>query len=202
MRKKGVLQSKLVLLCVLGMVFMGCITINYPYENGKKLNKAEIPSPEEYTLLFGNMFRTGFQLDPLSDRMEYIQINPALEPNRAFPAMSRTMFYFTPVKPDSTMHLIYWEMYNPGTTTYSYLGIQNHKGTLTFTAEKPGLQYVGSFNLDRERTEDGKIKSSDLIFLKEETLNELAALKRLKPLLAKTAWEILIDKRIEELSHE
>lgn len=202
MEKRNVTQIKLVLLCALVLSFMGCMTINYPYENGKKLNKAEMPSPEEYTLLFGNMTRTDFPMDPLCDRMEYIQINPALEPNRVFPAMVKTMFYFTPVKPDSTMKLIYWEILNFKTIIYSHPGIQNYKGTLTFTAAKPGLQYVGSYNLDKERDEEGKTKPSDLSFHESDTPDELDALKRLKPLLAKTTWEPLIDKRIEELTHE
>lgn len=203
MEKRCVTQIKLALLCVLGLVFMGCLTVSSPYENGKKLSKAEMPSPDEYTLLFGNMTRgDGYPMDILGDVTEFIQINPALETKRIYPGRSYTMFYLNPVKPDSTMQLIYWEIYGNGVTTYSYPGLQNHKGTITLTAIKPGLQYVGSFNLNRERTEDGETKSSNLIFLERDTPDELEALTRLKPLLAKTSWESLIDKRIEELSHE
>jgi len=203
MRKRCVMQIKLVLLCVLGLVFMGCMTtgrVRYPYEDGKKLQKTEMPSPEDHTLLFGNAAFEGFLFEDDIQIMEFIQLNPSLEPKRVYPGTSSTLFYLYPVKPDSVMQLIYWEQTKGNVITYSRPGIQKHKGTLTFTAKKPGLQYIGSYLLGTEPAE--KRSSHGLVFLERDTPDELKALIKLKSLLTNTPWESVIDERLEELTHE
>lgn len=206
MRKRGVMQIKLMLLCVLGLIFMGCMTtgrVRYPFEDGKKLQKAEMPSPEDHTLLFGNAALEGFFDAVDMQTMEFIQINPSLEPKRVYPGMSSTLFYLYPVKPDSVMQLVYWETMQGRVITYSYPGIQKHKGTLTFIAKKPGLQYVGSYLLGTETVEEGEKKTSQgRVFLERDIPDELEALIKLKPLLTDTPWESVIDERLEELTHE
>lgn len=195
----------LMLFCITVLSLSGCLStgrVIYPFENGQKVKKAELPSPETHTLIFGNMACDGLLREGTIDSMEFAQINPQLEPKFVYPGVNHSMFYLQPVEPGSIMQLVSWLIQSGRSGVYSLPGIQQHKYTLTFEAKKPGLLYVGSYFLGRAPGNTKILGRQELFFQKRDTPDELTALQYLEPLLKDTSWQPVIEQRIKELTNE
>ncbi len=197
------LIPSLMLIALLATVTTGCLTNGrsmQPIKNKKTLDKKKMDSPAETTLIFGHIYRGAFYGKAYFDQIEFSQINPENEAMWIFPGTAGTMFYCTPVTPGSVLHMTLWGYSSGNTYYYARLGIGKSDDSLTFTAKKPGLQYVGAHNHKGTKMGEGLLSGYTYAFEEEDSPDELDALAKLKPLLKGTAWEAVIDARIQELS--
>ncbi|HOT62618.1 MAG TPA: hypothetical protein PLU93_07115 [Treponemataceae bacterium] len=198
-------RSQLALILIVLVIFCeGCMTqglalTNTPCVNSVEMNKSTMLSPNEGTLLFGHIFREGMVGNAPIHDTEFIQLDPKYEPAYYSPGKVGSMFYLAPVKPGITAHLIRWN-YTSGNTIHIGLpGLQKSNITITIRADKPGLQYVGAYQFINPSVETNAITNEYLAFHLVDSPSELDALRELLPLLANTAWEAEITKRIKEL---
>ena len=86
---------------------------------------------------------------------------------------------------------------------YSDQGLQRGSD-LTFTAAKPGLCYVGEYDLSPATTADNAFAFTAInnwSFSRSTVTDELGALKKIISQYKGTAWEPVIANRIKELSN-
>lgn len=189
---------------ITGLILAGCASAGrtgYPYENGQKFLKEEVPSPEDHTLIFGHLGTNFFASKGIFTSLEFAQIDPQYEAKRIYPGVNSTMFYLTPVKPGPTFKIIYWLVKNRWVTMYSFPGLRKDNPNLSFTAKKPGLQYVGSYFFQVNK-QYKTLKNAEYDFVEHESPGELEALQLLLPRLTETAWQPVIEQRIKELTNE
>lgn len=189
----------LILATFVPFLFSGCVSLLLPpspIRNEKSLDLKEIPDPENSTLFFGHLYMN--ETITISG-IEFIQIDPAYEPARITPGASKTMMWFTPVKVGTTHHLINWVMMYGATVIY-YPGLMQSKQTITLKSEKPGLHYFGAYCIERDPSSDDAY--ADRRLERTEEYSELEALLLLKPRVANTSWEPLVNARIKELGDE
>lgn len=187
-----------VILIMVSMSFlaMSCSAIlpsTIPYQDNVKLDMKNMPSPEESTLLFGHIYRYFKYYDQFFDEIYFAQVNPEHPAQWHTPGAYKTMYYLAPVKPGSRVRIIHWKIKGGSTIYYAYPGLGPSNHSLTFTAEKPGLQYIGSHvfadNIDYSQS-----------FAEDDSHDELEALTYLLPLVKGSSWESVVSARIEELS--
>lgn len=195
----------LMLFCTAALSLSGCLStgrVSYPYEDGKVLKKEELPSPEDHTLIFGNIGTDYYASGGIFSTLEFAQIDPQFEARRIYPGTNGSLFYLSPIKPGRTYKLIYWSIKSGRTTLYSIPGIQKGKPDMTFTARKPGLQYTGSYFFGDTIEEKKFFGRTDYQFFEKESPGELEALQLLLIRLEGTSWEHAIQERIKELTNE
>lgn len=183
------------------MFFASCAAVG-GYINDKPVTKKTLGSPETHTLFFGHSTVKPGMFGG-SDTRVFAQINPEKSAFFCIPFYmthfgknSPGVFCIPPVEQGSELRLIQSTyVYSVGNgfgggTVFTYvyntlLGIQ--ESYLQFKAEKPGLQYVGSYM----RQNDG--------YVPEETGTELNALLEMQAFFKGTEWQAVIEQRIKEL---
>lgn len=178
-------------------------TTSYPYQNGEFVSTDNFGSPNTHTLVYGSLNYSAKDA-PVYVRMEFIQIDPekeamVLTPYRReiknkYKDGDRTridLFYFAPLKQDLTFQNIYKEV---AVTPYTIflidipIGYFNIPG-IVFKTKKPGLQYIGNYDL-----------SYDSMNKRNDAKAELYALRQLLDKVKETEWVPVIEARIKELT--
>jgi hypothetical protein len=194
LRKSNVFVILLTMLILCG--FISCASSGRPFVNSEELKSYPAPS-ENSGLLFGFiMGESGFLTSNIIGSLEFMQINPELDPVYVYPGYVDGTLHFNPLPVGAKLHLFYWKN-QIGRIIYMHkVGIQKTPSTIDLSVEKPGLNFFGAYKLNTEQT-FWTIGGSK--FVKDDSKTELDALKILKKHLKKTGWEILINERIEEL---
>ena len=193
------------------LYFMGCVSAltGAPTINGTTF-KEKNNNTQESALLFGFISKenTGFSSKDLPvDKIEFVQINPDIEPMFITPGndnKDKSMNYTQPVPVGSVFKIASWDD-KIGRINYGHSagegpgggGFTNLYGriyppfdqSIIITASKPGLCYYGSYLLDKERKN----------FTIDNKKTELVALKLLVKKYKNTSWENMITERIKEL---
>ncbi len=175
--------------------FMSCSsTQKYPAEatidGSVTIKPKKFDSPDNTGLAFG--FITGGKSLMGSDKypggLFFLQINPKMEAKSMVMAFEDMVFYTSSQPVGMHFHLVSRVTTSGNVTYYQYPGIQDAPGAIDVIIKKPGLNYFGSYTVDKSNN-----------FVTDDTKTELDALKILKKKLAKTSWENTIDSRIKEL---
>ena len=147
-------------------------------------------SPEGKVLIYGSM---NFHGNPMHFT-EFMQINPANKAKFISPNTRGTNFYFPPADPGDVFNLILLTQdYNRASYRAEY-GLQTFNKPV-FRAEKPGLQFVGTYNV--------RVQLQPVIlFLKSNDVAELTVLEGIVKDFKGSEWEPLIKARIEELKKD
>lgn len=196
-KRLWIIRVPMILIMVsMSFLAMSCSAIlpsTIPYQDNVKLDMKNMPSPEESTLLFGHIFIYFKYYDAFFTEIYFAQVNPEYPAQWHTPGAKRTMYYLAPMEPGSRVRIVNWVDRVGNTINYAYPGLGPSDHSLTFTAEKPGLQYVGS-HIYAETV--GYAKA----FIPDDSHDELEALTFLLPLVKGTSWESVVAARIEELN--
>ena len=189
---------------VFSVLFSSCMTAG-GYINNRLPDKKKFGPPDTHTLIFGYMDIEGIseverKIAPgigIHDFEIFAQVNPEKEAFFAMPLYFKpNIFCFQPVESGVLLRLLksYYTTLiilfgRPVTVTYhldSFFGAPD-ASSLQYTAAKPGLYYAGSYTRSKDR------------YTREDTRNELEALKIIQPYFKRTAWQPVIEERIKEL---
>ena len=189
---------------VFSVLFSSCMTAG-GYINNRLPDKKKFGPPDTHTLIFGYMDIEGIseaerKIAPgigIHDIEIFAQVNPEKEAFFAVPLYFKpNVFCFQPVESGVLLRLLksYYTTLiilfgRPVTVTYhldSFFGAPD-ASSLQYTAAKPGLYYAGSYTRSKDR------------YTREDTRNELEALKIIRPYFKRTAWQPVIEERIKEL---
>lgn len=183
---------KIPLIVVFCFFVSNCTSMGGGVVNGSTISKKDYGSPKTHTLFFGYCRVDGGSFG-FGDSQIYAQVNPAKGAMLLIPRIFRTpSFFIVPVEPTTKIRLInsyFTTLLGQYQTTYRlYSALTDpEEATLVFTAEKPGLQYVGAF-----------VRHVDS-YTRERASYELVALKDIKDFFKGTEWATVIDARIKEL---
>ncbi len=147
-------------------------------------------SPEGKVLIYGSM---NFHGEPLHLKI-LMKLNPAKPEEPKGPKKGVIFFYFPPADPGDVFNLILLTQdYNRASYRAEY-GLQTFNKPV-FRAEKPGLQFVGTYNV--------RVQLQPVIlFLKSNDVAELTVLEGIVKDFKGSEWEPLIKARIEELKKD
>jgi hypothetical protein len=170
-----------------------------PAVNKKVVKKSTYGSPETHALIYGLVATPKkFGKDPKVVGMEFFQMNPAMEPMIVSPGRDGKVFFLQPVPIGSLMFL---RSYQFGESNkFYFVTMRVNEGAINVDVKAPGLLYVGSYVNGSAKKVLGYREDITLDRDTEEKEGtELDALKAIRSSFRKTAWEELIEKRIQEL---
>lgn len=201
--KTKIIKKGTVLICLLSVisVFTSCTMFRdfkimaengYASLNGKKVTIKLMGDPETDCLAYG-------YLDTMVSVHMYVQMDSSKEAIYTTPlAMGyRGEFCFPPLAKGLSFQLVQLHQQNVfGIGIYSPgLG---QTGNIAFTTKKAGLQFIGAYNF-AVKDSIGTITPYPR---SEQSAYELKTLLKMKSQFKNTDWEVLIDKRIEEIQNE
>ena len=201
--KTKILKKGAVLICLLGIipVFTSCILFSNlkmtaeegkASVNGKKVTVKSMGDPTTDCLVYGYVNVRGVHM--------YVQMDSSKEALYVTPLlMGSGSFCFAPLAKDLSFQLVRLRYDNWFTNSITYytpgLGKQ---GTIAFTTQKAGLQFIGAYNL----TFQSHTATITPYPRSEQSEYELKTLNKMKARFKNTEWETLIDERIEEIQNE
>lgn len=169
-----------------------------------RVTRDDIGDPAEETLLFGYLGNHGLIKKHALQQARFIQLEPT-RPNWIIMAVrpqgDNGIFYLPPLQAGSSLKLLDYTTRSGQTTTSWGQGISG-KYPYDPRLAKPGLQYFGAFAQgyhDVELESGEKSREWGILEIEDDGY-ELKALKALRSNFKGTAWEAIIDARIQELS--
>jgi len=169
-----------------------------------RVSRSEIGDPAEQTLLFGYLGNHGLIQKHALQLARFIQLEPT-RPNLIVTAVrplgDNGIFYLQPLQAGSSLKLLEYTTQSGQTTTRWLQGISG-RNPYDPRLAKPGLQYLGAFAQtyrDVETKSGEKYREWGILEIEDDGY-ELKALKALRTNFKGTAWEAIIDARIQELS--
>ena len=169
-----------------------------------RVSRSEIGDPAEETLLFGYLGNHGLIKKHALQQARFIQLEPT-RPNMIVTAVrpqgDSGIFYLPPIQTGSSLKLFDYTTQSGQTTTRWMQGISG-RSPYDPRLAKPGLQYLGAFAQtyrDAETEAGEKYREWGILEIEDDGF-ELKALKALRSNFKNTAWEAIIDARIQELS--
>ncbi|PKL23164.1 MAG: hypothetical protein CVV47_15795 [Spirochaetae bacterium HGW-Spirochaetae-3] len=183
----------------LAIALGGCVSAG-----PSRVSRDEIGDPTDRTLMFGYLGNHGLIVKHALQQARFIQLDPS-QPNGLVTAVrpqgDSGIFYLPPVPAGSAWKLLDFTTKSGQTTTRWLQGISG-KEPYDPKPAKPGLMYLGAFAQTSRETEAeaGKSYKEWGIFPVEDEGYELEALKAMRSNFKGTAWEAIIDARIQELS--
>jgi hypothetical protein len=192
--KKGALAAAALIALALG----SCVSVG-----PTTLDTKGLPGPEDHTLAFGYLGVHGPFGKTAMEYPRYIQLNPAF-PAEVYipfrPAGNTGYCYLYPQPVGSSWKLLSYQQTSGRSVTYFMQGVMG-KNPYDPRMEAPGLLYIGTWAYGRDESYQGSAMSMDawgIVELPDDGY-ELRALEAMLPSFKKTAWQPLIERRIEEL---
>jgi len=183
----------------LALTLAGCASVG-----PSRVSRDDIGDPAEQTLLFGYLGNHGLIQKHALPLARFIQLEPT-RPNALVTAVrpqgDSGIFYLPPLQTGSSLKLLEYTTKSGQTTTTWGQGISG-KYPYDPRLAKPGLQYFGAFAQayrDVELESGEKSREWGILEIEDDGY-ELKALKALRTNFKGTAWEAIIDARIQELS--
>jgi len=161
--------------------------------NNTKVQAAEAGDPSNTAIIYGTLSCPYGVID----KLVFIQMNPAQESFMLTAGMDGSTFYTQPLAVGISLKAIFFREKQSGGELNSFLGIQNRK-PIDVRIEKPGLYFAGNL-LFSARDKDNP-DSGDYGFYPYAKGNEIDSLEKILKVYKGTAWEPIINSRIEELS--
>lgn len=188
---------------VLSVFLWGCSST--PTAHMPALEKEEIPpaswtGPDGSTLVFGYVYRQELLVKLGFHQLDFIQVNPAFGPFWMSAGLQGKVFYLMPIPTGASAHMVYYRYVSGDYTYTSDLSFRKDQDVTIDTAQ-PGLLYAGSWEI-KPGPNDDLLPGSKYKFIPSKYGSELAALKAIAPAFAGTAWEPVINSRIEVLEDE
>jgi hypothetical protein len=168
------------------------------------VDRDKIGDPSKLTLVFGYLGNHGLIQKHALQQSRFIQLNPTQENGIVMairPLGDSGIFYLPPLPTDTSWKLLSYTTTSGRSTTRWLQGISGKK-PYDPRLTKPGLMYIGAFAQTYRdvKTESGKDSREWGIFPIKDEGYELEALKAMRSNFKSTAWEAIIDARMEELS--
>ena len=207
--KTEIIKKGVVLICLLSVMsaFTSCSIFRnfkimaedgYASLNGKKVSIKSMGDPKTDCLVYG-------YVDSYVSLQMYVQMDASKEALYTTPlAMGNGPFCFPPLAKNLSFQLVGLRYDNWFTNSITYytpgLGKQ---GTIAFTTQKAGLQFIGAYDFIVKGTAfKGYSATLSPYPRSEQSEYELKTLSKMKAQFKNTEWETLIDKRIEEIQNE
>ena len=170
----------------------------YASLNGKKVTIKLMGDPETDCLAYG-------YLDTMVSVHMYVQMDSSKEALYVTPLlMGSGSFCFAPLAKDLSFQLVRLRYDNWFTKSITYYtpGL-GKEGNIAFTTQKAGLQFIGAYDfIVKGSAFKGYSATLSSYPRSEQSEYELKTLNKMKARFKNTDWEVLIDKRIEEIQNE
>jgi hypothetical protein len=206
--KTEIIKKGVVLICLLSVMsaFTSCILFSNlkmaaeegkTSVNGKQVTAESMGDPKTDCLAYGYVNVKGVHM--------YVQMDSSQEALYVTPlVMGNGSFCFPPLAKNLSFQLVRLRYDNWFTNSITYytpgLGKQ---GTIAFTTQKAGLQFIGAYDFIVKGTAfKGYSATLSPYPRSEQSEYELKTLSKMKAQFKNTEWETLIDKRIEEIQNE
>ena len=206
--KTEIIKKGVVLICLLSVMsaFTSCILFSNlkmaaeegkASVNGKQVTAESLGDPKTDCLAYGYVNVKGVHM--------YVQMDSSQEALYVTPlVMGNGSFCFPPLAKNLSFQLVRLRYDNWFTNSITYytpgLGKQ---GTIAFTTQKAGLQFIGAYDFIVKGTAfKGYSATLSPYPRSEQSEYELKTLSKMKAQFKNTEWETLIDKRIEEIQNE